>query len=73
MPTDEEIAEARKKYSLEGFLRRHPFAVKTIALSELEAECRAFEDWEPRDSMYRVSTFLVREWQGDPLNPAFVS
>ena len=63
MPTDEELA---KKYSLEGFLRRHAFSVKTITLSELEAECRAFEDWEPRDSMYRVSTFLVHEWWGNP-------
>ena len=66
MLTDEEIAKAAKKYSLEGFLRRHPFTLKTVTLSELEAECRAFEGWEPRDSMYRVSTFLVREWWGDP-------
>ncbi len=66
MPTDEEIIEAAKKYSLEGYLRRHPFAAKVISLSDLETECRAFEKWEPRDSMYRVSTFLVREWWGDP-------
>ena len=66
MPTDGEIARAAKKYSLEGFLRRHPFMLKIVLLSELETECRAFEDWEPRDSMYRVSTFLVREWWGDP-------
>ena len=66
MPTDEEIAKAAKKYSLEGFLKRHPFTLKTVTLSDLETECRAFEDWEPRDSMYRVSTFLVGEWWGDP-------
>jgi hypothetical protein len=64
--TDEELAKAAKKYSLEGFLRRHPFSARTISLSDLETECRAFEEWEPRDSMYRVSTFLVREWWNDP-------
>ena len=66
MLTNEELAEAAKKYSLEGFLKRHSSAAKTISLAELESECRAFEKWEPRDSMYRVSTFLVREWWGDP-------
>lgn len=65
MLTEQEIAEAVKKYSLEGFLKRHPFSVKIISLAELENECRAFEQWEPRDSMYRVSTFLVREWWSD--------
>src|SRR6266849_3241798 len=65
LPTNDDIA---KKYSLEGFLRRHPFTATVVSLSELEIECRAcaFEEWEPRDSMYRVSTFLVREWWGDP-------
>jgi hypothetical protein len=66
MLTNEELAAAAKKYLLEGFLKRHSSAVKTISLAELENECRAFEEWEPRDSMYRVSTFLVREWWGDP-------
>ena len=66
MLTNEEIAEAAKKYSIEGFLKRHSSPVQTFSLSALEAECRAFEVWEPRDSMYRVSTFLVREWWGDP-------
>jgi hypothetical protein len=66
MLTDQEIAQAAKKYSLEGFLKRHPLSVNAISLSELETECRAFEEWEPRDSMYRVSTFLVREWWCDP-------
>jgi hypothetical protein len=66
MLTNQEIAEARKKYSFEGFLKRHPSPVKAISLSELETECHTFEAWEPRDSMYRVSTFLVREWWGDP-------
>ena len=37
-----------------------------ISLSDLESECRAFEEWDPRDSTYRVSTFLVREWWNDP-------
>lgn len=60
MLTDEEIAEAKKRYSLEGYLRRHPSAVEPISLSDPETQCRAFEVWEPRDSMYRVSTFLVR-------------
>jgi hypothetical protein len=66
MLTDEELAKAAKKYSLDGYLRRHPFAAKPILLSDLETQCRAFEEWEPRDSMYRVSTFLVREWWDDP-------
>jgi len=66
MFTNEELAAAAKKYLLKGFLKRHSSAVKPISLAELENECRAFEEWEPRDSMYRVSTFLVREWWGDP-------
>lgn len=66
MLADDELAEAVKKYSLEGFLRRHPFSIKPITPLELERECRAFEDQEPRDAMYRVSTFLVREWWSDP-------
>ncbi|MBZ5509412.1 MAG: hypothetical protein LAO78_28495 [Acidobacteriia bacterium] len=66
MLTDQEIAQPAKKYSLEGFLKRHPLSVNAISLSELETECRAFEEWEPRESMYRVSTFLVREWWCDP-------
>jgi hypothetical protein len=66
MLTDEELAKAAKKYSLDGYLRRHPFIAGPISLSDLETHCRAFEKWEPRDSMYRVSSFLVREWWGDP-------
>lgn len=52
--------------SLDGFLRRHAFNSKPVTISDLELGCRAFEAKEPRDSMYRVSTFLVREWWGDP-------
>jgi len=48
---------------IEGFLRRHPFMPTAIMLSDLEKQCRAFG---PDDSMYRVSTFLVREWLADP-------
>lgn len=62
---DEEFAKATKKSSLDGYLRRHPFVATPISLSDLETQCRSFEKWEPRDSMYRVSTFLVREWWGD--------
>jgi hypothetical protein len=58
--------ELRKKYLLEGFLQRHPFSTDAVSVSELEIKCRAFEEWEPRDSMYRGSTFLVREWGDDP-------
>ena len=58
--------ELIKKYSLEGFLKRHPLTAKVVSPSELETECRAFEEQEPRDSMYRVSTFLVQEWWDDP-------
>lgn len=63
LPSDDEIL---KSYSLEGFLQRHPFTPQPVSLSELESHCRSFEQWEPRDSMYRVSTFLVREGWGDP-------
>ncbi len=63
MPTDDQLV---KRYSLDGFLRRHSFDAVAISISDLERGCRAFEEWEPRDSMYRVSTFLVREWWGDP-------
>lgn len=66
MLTDEELAKAAKKYFLDGYLRRHVFAARAISLSDLETQCRAFEEWEPRDSMYRVSTFLVCEWWDDP-------
>lgn len=64
MPTDDELMN---RYSLDGFLRRHSFDAAAISISDLERGCRAFEEWEPRDSMYRVSTFLVREWWGDPV------
>jgi hypothetical protein len=53
MLTNEEIAKVTKKYSLDGFLKRHPSSVVTISLSELETECRALDEWEPRDSMYQ--------------------
>jgi len=55
-----------KRYSLEGFLRRHAFTPKALSTTDLELGCRRFEDLEPRDSMYRVSTFLVREWWNEP-------
>jgi hypothetical protein len=61
--SDDEII---KRYSLEGFLRRHRFEAKPLSVSDLERGCRDFEMREPRDSMYRVSTFLVREGWGDP-------
>ena len=66
MLTDEQLIETKKKYSLEGYLRRHSSPIKPISLADLESQCRVFEEWEPRDSMYRVSTFLVREWWSDP-------
>jgi hypothetical protein len=58
--------EILKYCSLDGFLRRHSFNSKPVTISDLEVGCRTFEAKEPRDSMYRVSTFLVREWWGDP-------
>jgi len=51
---------------VQGFFLRHPFTGTAIALSDLEEMCRAYEQWEPRDSMYRVSTFLARAWWADP-------
>jgi hypothetical protein len=41
MLTNEQIAEAAKKYFLEGFLKRHSSPVRAISLSELETECHA--------------------------------
>jgi hypothetical protein len=55
-----------KRYSLAGFLRRHAFNPKTVSITDIELGCRKFEELEPRDSMYRVSTFLVREWWSAP-------
>jgi hypothetical protein len=40
--------------------------LNNLKLSNLEIGCRTFEAKEPRDSMYRVSTFLIGEWWGDP-------
>jgi hypothetical protein len=62
MPVNDDLA----RHSVAEFLRRNPSTAKLISLSQLIAECRAFEDWDPRDSVYQVSTFLVREWWGDP-------
>src|SRR6266404_772013 len=64
MASDDEII---KRYSLEGFLRRHICDGRPLSLSDLEVGCRTFEAKEPRDSMYRVSTFLIAEWWGDPV------
>jgi hypothetical protein len=61
MPVNDDLA----RHSVAEFLRRHPSMAKLISLSQLIAECRAFEEWDPRDSVYQVSTFLVREWWGD--------
>jgi len=63
MTSNDEII---KRYSLEGFLKRNSFKAKPLSVSDLEIGCRTFETKEPRDSMYRVSTFLVHEWWGDP-------
>jgi hypothetical protein len=62
MPVNDDLA----RHSVADFMRRNSSTVKLIPLSQLIAECRAFEEWDPRDSVYQVSTFLVREWWGDP-------
>jgi hypothetical protein len=36
----------------------------SIRIAELEKGCRAFERHEGRDSMYRVTTFLLEQWWG---------
>lgn len=59
-------SELLAKYGLDGFRRRHPWKRPTITLSDLMRGCRAYEAQEPRDSMYRVASFLVQEWWGDP-------
>ena len=41
--------------------RSHP---RSISVEDLEKGCRAFEEHEGRDSMYRVATFLLQEWWG---------
>ncbi len=40
-------------------------AIMRINQNELRRGCEAFEKREGRDSMYRVATFLLREWWGD--------
>lgn len=54
-----------EKYGLAGFLRRHRYDKPPVGLTELERGCRKFEIVEPRDSMYRVSRFLLQQWWGD--------
>ena len=54
-----------EKYGLAGFLHRHPYDKAPVSLSELERGCKEFEVAEPRDSMYRVSRFLLQHWWGD--------
>ncbi len=54
-----------EKYGLAGFLRRHTYDKPPVGLTELERGCREFEVAEPRDSMYRVSRFLLQQWWGD--------
>src|SRR5262249_4929539 len=56
-----------RRYSLGGFLRRLPFTPSSLSITELEVGCRAFEAEERRDSIYEVSTFLIREWRHDPV------
>jgi hypothetical protein len=54
-----------EKYGLAGFLRRHRYDKRPVGLTELQRGCREFEVAEPRDSMYRVSRFLLQQWWGD--------
>ena len=66
LPTE----KSAEKYGMKGYLQRHPYAQRSIRLQDLERECRIYEAEEPRDSMYRVASFLVQEWWGDPSNLA---
>jgi hypothetical protein len=50
---------------IKGYLHRHPHTLRPITVSDMEREWRAYEAQEPRDSMYRVSRFLVQEWWKD--------
>ena len=54
-----------EKYGMQGYLGRHSHTTRLISLQDLERECRVYEAREPRDSMYRVSRFLVQQWWGD--------
>ena len=36
-----------------------------ISLDDLNRASKAYREYEPRDSMYRVSAFLLDEWWGD--------
>jgi hypothetical protein len=58
-------AQSLEKDGIRGYLRRHPQIPRSITLQDLQRECRVYEAQEPRDSMYRVSRFLVQEWWGD--------
>jgi hypothetical protein len=59
-----------EKYGMKGYLQRHPYAQRSIRVLDLDRECRIYEAEEPRDSMYRVASFLVQEWWGNPSNLA---
>jgi hypothetical protein len=50
---------------IQNYSRRHAHTTPLITVQELELGCRKYKDQEPRDSMYRVSRFLVREWWTD--------
>jgi hypothetical protein len=61
----EEKRRLLEKHGLAGFLRRHKYDKPPVSLTQLERGCREFEAAEPRDSMYRVSRFLLQQWWGD--------
>ena len=49
------------------FLRRNPFCVPHISLTELETNCRRYEENSDWDSVYRIATTLVSEgWSSKP-------
>jgi hypothetical protein len=51
---------------IRSFLKRNPFTVPRISLTDLETNCRTYEknDW---DSVYRIATTLVGEgWSKPP-------
>jgi hypothetical protein len=59
-----------EKHGMAGYLQRHSYTERLIRVKDLERECRIYEAEEPRDSMYRVASFLVQEWWGDASNLA---
>lgn len=56
-------ADRRERQPIDSMTKRHR-PPKRISIRDLRTAERAFSKYEGRDSMYRVATFLLKEWWG---------